>query len=124
MTQPVETAVIAAAASITVGLIAAYASALQGKRTRQLQRNLATEQRESDDALAQRQHTLDESLEDFKNEITKRTRAEQAALEAEEALELFRVPLQYAAEDLGHRIHNIQGKGFLEYVIVENRRTE
>src|SRR5688500_10728024 len=118
MAQTVETALVAAAASITVGLIAGYASALQGKRTRQLQRNLATEQREFDDALAQRQHRFDEALEDFKNEIFKRTQAEQVALEAEEALELFRVPLQYAAEDLGHRIHNIQGKHFLEYVTV------
>src|SRR3954452_992814 len=103
MAQTVDTALIAASASIIVGLIAGYAGALQGSRTRRLQRELVDEQ-----------HDLDKALESFRREVLKQAQEEQAALDAEEALELFRLPLQHAAEDLGHRIYNIQAKSFWE----------
>jgi hypothetical protein len=124
MANGMDTALIAASASITVGLIAAYASVWQGKRTRDLQQKLADERGAFDEGLAKTQHSLDKALDDFRNQVAKRTKTEEAALDAEQALELFRVPLQYAAEDLGHRIDNIQRGEFLEYVTVLNRRTE
>jgi hypothetical protein len=124
MAQGVDTALIAASASLTVGLIAAGTSIWQGRRTRKHQEELAEQRHGFDEDLAETQHKLDKALEDFRNQVAKQTRAEEAALDTEQALELFRVPLQYAAEDLGHRIDNIQEGEFLEYVTVENRRTE
>jgi hypothetical protein len=124
MPQGVDAALIAGSASITVGLIAAYASAWQGKRTRELQREVADEQRSLQERVAERQHDFDKTLATFKEELERQAKAEQRALDAQQALELFRVPLQYTAEDLGHRINNIRTKGFLAYVTVENRRTE
>jgi hypothetical protein len=124
MAQAVDAALIAGSASITVGLIAAYASSRQGKRTRALQQKVADEQRASQARLAERQHDFDRTLAAFKDELEQRAKAEQRALDAQQALELFRLPLRYAAEDLGHRISNIRTKGFLGYVTVENRRTE
>jgi hypothetical protein len=124
MAQAVDTALIAGSASITVGLIAAYASARQGKRTRELQREIAAKQRSLQERLAERQNDFDTTLAVFRDELERRAKAEQRALDAQEALELFRLPLQYTAEDLGHRINNIRRKGFLGYVTVENRRTE
>jgi hypothetical protein len=120
----VEAALIAASASITVGAVAAYASAWQGKRTRALQRQLADNQRELQQGLAERQQAFDERLVEFKGALERRAKAEERALDAQQALELFRVPLQHAAEDLGHRISNIRTGSFLAYVEEPNRRQD
>ena len=124
MAQAVEAAIIAGSASITVGLIAAYASAWQGKRTRELQQQLADEQRSSEEKLAETQHDLDKALSEFNVQLERRARAEQQALDAREAFTRVHVPLRNAADDLGHRINNLRTQGFLAYVTEENQRTE
>src|SRR4051794_29646564 len=108
MADAADSALIAGSASIMVGLIAAYASARQGKRTRELQDKIAKKQRSAQERLAEKQHDFDTTLATFKDELERRAKAEQRALDAQEALELFRLPLQYAAEDLGHRINNVR----------------
>jgi hypothetical protein len=117
-------ALIAGSASITVGLIAAYASTRQGDRSRKLQRKIADEQRRLQERLAARQQEFDERLAEFRAELERQARAEEKALDAQQALELFRVPLRHAADDLGHRINNIRSDEFLVYVEKENRRQE
>jgi hypothetical protein len=120
----VEAALIAAAASITVGAVAAYASASQGERTRELQRQLAGDQRDLQQELAARQHEFDTKLAQFQDALEREAKAEERALDAQQALERFKVPLQLAAEDLGHRISNIRTGSFLVYVEQPNQRRE
>jgi hypothetical protein len=122
--QAVEAALIAGSASIAVGLITAFASARQGRRTRKLQGELAERQEKLQRELAERQESFDKALAELKGDLERQAKAEQKALDAQEALELFRAPLQHAAEDLGHRINNIRNLGFLVYVKDENPRRE
>jgi hypothetical protein len=120
----VEAALIAGSASITVGLIAAYASTRQGDRSRKLQRKIADEQRRLQERPAERSRSLTRGSPSLGPSPKRQARAEEKALDAQQALELFRVPLQDAADDLGHRINNIRSDEFLVYVEKENRRQE
>jgi hypothetical protein len=113
MADAVEAALIAGSASITVGLIAAYANARQAERTRGLQLE-----------LAKRQQAFETRLEEVKSELERQAKAEEKELDAQEALALFREPLRYAAEDLRHRINNLRAGDFMAYVDQENRRQE
>jgi hypothetical protein len=122
--QSLEAALIAASASIAVGAVAAYASAFQGKRTRALQQKLADDQRGLQHGLAQKQHEFDTRLAQFQDALEREAKVEERALDAQQALERFSMPLQLAAEDLGHRISNIRTGSFLVYVDEPNRRRE
>lgn len=135
MPQGVDAALIAGSASLTVGLVAAYASARQGRKTRALQQDLADNQAGLQRELSSKQEDLQRGLaegrQDFEQRLTELTsqldrqaKEEERRLSAKEALELYRVPLRHAAEDLGHRVGNIRTGGFLAYVETDNRRQE
>jgi hypothetical protein len=109
----VQTAAIAAAASVVAGLIAAYAGARQGDKTRAQQGR-----------LAKQQHTFDEHLTTLTSQLERQAKEEERRLDADEALETLRAPLLQAADDLGHRINNIQNDCFLSYQKVANQRQE
>jgi hypothetical protein len=119
-----DAAIIAGSASITVGLIAACASAWQGGKTRNLQQTLARKQRDAQTQLAEQQHAFDKALAEFRGELERQAKIEREALDAQQALALLRVPLQYAADDLGRRLHNIRADEFLVYVEKDNRRNK
>jgi hypothetical protein len=109
----VQTAAIAAAASVVAGLIAANASARQGDKTRAQQ-----------DRLAKQQHAFDERLTRLTSQLERQAKEEERRLDADEALETLRAPLLQAADDLGHRINNIRNEGFLSYQKAANQRQQ
>lgn len=124
MASAVEPAVIAAAASLTVGFIAAYAGKKQGDETRNMQETLAGQQQELQRELAGKQQEFAERLTELSNRLERQAREEERRLNASEALERFRLSIREAADDLGHRIHNVRCKGFLLYVQTPNPRQE
>lgn len=111
MNASIIVALITSSASIVIASSSAAWTAFQNRKSRELQKELATNQSRSQVELEKLKHELQESA-----------RHEEQSSQAEAELDRYREPLLLAANDLGDRIDNIRNKGFLHYLRVADHR--
>src|SRR5262249_49624199 len=93
----------------------AYWTRQENKKNRELQVDLAKDQRKSTESLAEKQRQSNESLEHVKAALAEAAKDRERELRAKDVLDRCRRPLLDAAYDLGDRIDNHQHRGFGAY---------